>query len=281
VAKSETFRMLFRRPVREDWAFQLWLGLAVLSGLASLWVNYSSKSLTLSGPLNVISGLLDAVFGFLSWYLISLIWLVPRRILARRNQRAETAVNGDLIESQDGQLVDDPVSRPSWMRIAKWGLVGLGVVVALFAVDQGVRNLEMRALLAKVEKSEAISLDFQSQQEQIDFSYYSRDTEEKLANLAYQYSPRAASSGAEVGRVFIFPWHTSLKHARSDYLDHNQAWLQSYKSKVILDDNQWYSSAAVQEVSNSWAIFKDSIRASLPLVDTANSTLRVAKITSN
>jgi hypothetical protein len=125
VAKGETFRMLFRRPVREDWAFQLWLGLAVLSGLVSLWVNYSSKSLTLSGPLNVISGLLDAVFSFLSWSLISLIWLVPRRILARKNQRAEMAVDGSLMESQESQLVDDPVSGPSWLRLAKWGLVGL------------------------------------------------------------------------------------------------------------------------------------------------------------
>lgn len=81
------YRWLFKQPVKSDWAFLLWVGASGLAILATFLDNASSGGIGGGGAFGAISGLIDGLFvvfgNFLAWYIVSLLWLVPRRLLSR------------------------------------------------------------------------------------------------------------------------------------------------------------------------------------------------------
>jgi hypothetical protein len=84
---TSSHKWLFRQPVKSDWAFLLWVGISVLATLATFLGNVSTGGIGGSGTFGAISGFIDAVFvisgNFFAWYIVSLIWLIPRRLLSK------------------------------------------------------------------------------------------------------------------------------------------------------------------------------------------------------
>jgi len=87
MTSNNEYRWLFKQPVKSDWAFLLWVGISTLAILATFMSNLSSGGIGGGGSFGAISGLIDGVFtvvgNFFVWYLISLLWLIPRRLLSK------------------------------------------------------------------------------------------------------------------------------------------------------------------------------------------------------
>jgi hypothetical protein len=87
MANDTQFRWLFKQPIKSDWAFLLWIGISSLAVLATFMSNLSNGGISAGSTFGAISGLIDAAFTILGnlfvWYLISLLWLLPRRLLSK------------------------------------------------------------------------------------------------------------------------------------------------------------------------------------------------------
>ena len=84
---TSSYKWLFKQPVKSDWAFLLWVGISSLATLATFLENVSSGGIGSGGTFGAISGLIDGLFviigNFFAWYIVSLIWLIPRRLLSK------------------------------------------------------------------------------------------------------------------------------------------------------------------------------------------------------
>jgi len=71
----------------DDWAFLLWLGASELAILATFMTNLSNGGIGGGGGFGAVSGLIDGAFtifgNLLAWYLVSLLWLIPRRLMSK------------------------------------------------------------------------------------------------------------------------------------------------------------------------------------------------------
>ena len=87
MTSTRTYKWLFKQPVKSDWAFLLWVGLSTLAILATFQDNLSSGGIGGGGTFGAISGLIDGIFvvfgNFFAWYIVSLIWLIPRRLISK------------------------------------------------------------------------------------------------------------------------------------------------------------------------------------------------------
>ena len=85
--RTSSYKWLFKQPVKSDWAFLLWVGVSGLAALATFIGNLSSGGIGGGGAFGAISGLIDGLFvvfgNFFAWYVVSLIWLIPRRLLSK------------------------------------------------------------------------------------------------------------------------------------------------------------------------------------------------------
>ena len=87
MASENEYKLLFKKPVKTDWAFMLWVGISTLAILATFLQNQTNGNIGANDANGAISGLIDGVFAvlgnFIVWYVISLLWLVPRRLLGK------------------------------------------------------------------------------------------------------------------------------------------------------------------------------------------------------
>ena len=85
--EQSTYKWLFKQPVKSDWAFMLWVAVSGLATLATFLDNVNSGGIGGGGTFGAISGLIDGLFvifgNFFAWYIVSLIWLLPRRLLSK------------------------------------------------------------------------------------------------------------------------------------------------------------------------------------------------------
>ena len=87
MGSNSEYRFLFRQPVKSDWAFLLWVGVSGLAIIATFLGNLSAGGIGGGGTFGAVSGLIDGLFtifgNFFVWYIISLLWLIPRRLISR------------------------------------------------------------------------------------------------------------------------------------------------------------------------------------------------------
>lgn len=84
---SQLGRFLFRKPYWSDWAFLLIVSLVALLSIARYYELNTSGGLH-TGPGALYTGAGDAVLTifvyFLFFWIVSLLWLIPRRRIDRR-----------------------------------------------------------------------------------------------------------------------------------------------------------------------------------------------------
>ena len=121
-------------------------------------------------------------------------------------------------------------------------LIGAGLVAA----DWAERNLEMRALVTKIEASEAAMTEVQdaisAMAVHFDPNTPLTDAEraavdEELKAIAAKGVEGVSDGGDLVAAVRILPWHRDIIAARTAYLAHNQAW-QDYLSAASKDPGE-------------------------------------------
>ena len=87
MSSENEYKWLFKKPVKSDWAFMLWVGISTLAIVVTFLQNLVNGGIGVGSAIGVISGLIDGLFtvvgNFLIWYIISLAWLVPRRLLGK------------------------------------------------------------------------------------------------------------------------------------------------------------------------------------------------------
>jgi hypothetical protein len=289
-------KWLFSVPLRDDWAFWLWLGISGLAVVSRLVTNLANDALGTSTLPGLISGVIDGAFTLFGnlfiWYVISLIWLLPRRYFfwsSVSDEDSETAEEialpqVDKSSNKLSQFVSRTKPRINSLfkkRIVKVLLVILGV----FAVDQAVQGWEMRQLVSVVEYSESIMYEVIDENGKVTDVYYKSgewtdfDAAERAYSLtASKYSADLAAAGARVSRVSVLPWHTSIKAAKADYFKHNKAWLDTLKSEIEIGDDLLWDPEVKQDISNTWEIAQFSLPAAVPMLDLFGTSNRVEKI---
>jgi hypothetical protein len=294
--KPRQTRWLFSVPIRNDWAFWLWIGVSGLAVISRLAANLTNDALGVSTLPGLVSGVIDGaftVFGNLFiWYLISLIWLLPRRYFfwsSATDEDSESVKEVALPQvdkssnklSQFASRTKPRINSLVEKRIVKVLLIILGV----FAVDQAVQGWEMRQLVSVVEASESIMYEVIDENGKVTDVYYKSgewsdfDAAERAYSLtAGKHSADLAAAGARVSRVSVLPWHTSIKAAKADYFKHNKAWLDTLKSEIEIGDDMLWDPEVKQDISNTWEIAKFSLPAAVPSLDFFGNGNRIEQI---
>ncbi len=167
-----------------------------------------------------------------------------------------------------------PTDRPGrrWLPLVAGGvaflmvLVGLGVLVG----DWAARNIEMRALITRVEASEAAMGELQSNVQGI-FAEYEGSTplsdedrtalEDDLKAAAAAGRDAVASAGDDVAGVRWLAWHRDVGDAQEAYLAHNRAW-QAYLARAAEDPAEF--GRPQDAVNETFTAAEEPIRAALP-----------------
>ena len=133
-------------------------------------------------------------------------------------------------------------ARTSWVhrRWVPWvaGLLAFALTLligGLLVVDSVWRSVEMRALIERVEASEAVMVALQDSAD-LAFELHGAGSDpdkldSELRNLASTAGPDIAAAGDRVAALPIAVWHTDIERARDAYLAHNRAW-QEYMERA-------------------------------------------------
>jgi len=146
-------------------------------------------------------------------------------------------------------------------------LVGLGAVVG----DWGARNVEMRALITKIEASEDAMGTLQENVQGIFAEYEGAGSlsdedraaiDEELRAAAAAGRDAVAVAGDGVAGVRWLAWHRDVRDAQEAYLAHNRAW-QDYLSRAAEDPAEF--ARPQSEVNETFMAAEDPIRSALPV----------------
>jgi DUF971 family protein len=166
-----------------------------------------------------------------------------------------------------------PVAKrptPGWVPPVLAALVFLVIVGVggLMAMDGGLRNAEMNALVTRVEASEdamgtlqgnlGATFDEFAGQGQLT-AVQRADLDAQIAQVAQEGHDDIQRAGDGVEAVGILPWHRDILRAKAAYVRHNHAW-QDYLAKAAQDPS---------EVTRKQAEINDSFAAAEPLMTSA------------
>lgn len=166
---------------------------------------------------------------------------------------------------------DDRSKTRSEAGFLKKAGIAAVLVLGLMLIDFGLRTWEAVNLYTAVEKSEAVFLEF---------NRASKDAElVKYLSLTQSTSQDAYVAGVAIERLTILPWHTALKNARTDYLEHNAAWYERLSTTRVEGDR--VVSEGREDISPTWLQAKASLPDSIPAPDIFSLSERVEKITAN
>jgi hypothetical protein len=288
---SPKTRFLFRVPFKSDWAFWLWVSIAGLASLATFASNLSGGELGASGSAQIVSGTLDAVFtvfgNLLVWYLISLLWLVPRKFLSKKSGEGLDGVDSQAEDSSPQNVVESIRTDKETKKLdlsqtpVRIG-VGLVALLALFLVDQGARNYELNSILTQIQKAE---FQMESRNDDVEFWYSRYDegsesfyaTEQSIARIAREYAPSISAHGSEIESVYVLPWHSSIIRAKKDYLNHNNAWVSSLNAQTIIDE-RFQDEQLSQQINNTFEIVRVSLPKAVPMIDLMSLAEKIVDI---
>jgi hypothetical protein len=292
---SPRTRFLFRLPFKSDWAFWLWVSISGLASLSTFASNLALGKLRVSGTTQIVSGILDAVitvFGnFLVWYLISLVWLLPRKFLSSKSSVGLDGVDTPTEDSNPQKVVESiwigkEVKKYDFL-FKSWRIgVGAVALLALFLVDQSARNYELNSLLTQIQASE---FQMKNLNKEVEYWYNRYDegskssesfytTEQHIARIAREYAPRISACGSEIETVYVLPWHSSIMRAKRDYLNHANAWVSSLNAQTVLDKKMGDEQLS-QQVNNTFEIVRVSLPKAVPIIDLMSLRERIVDIT--
>jgi len=164
----------------------------------------------------------------------------------------------------------------------------LVIFLALFLADQSLRNWELKAFIDQVQSSESKMLLVNDRHNEVEAKYWkgSRWTnfyavEHEYASIAEEFGPEIHASRTKIGRIFIFPWHTSISKARTDYMTHQLAWEQSLNFELKTTDELLWDEELNGEISNTWKVVQETLPQSVPLIDLFNNKDRIKKLVSD
>lgn len=285
--RSKT-RFLFKVPIKSDWAFWLWISISGLATLSTFASNLSNGKLGASNNFQVVSGTIDAAFAlfgnFLIWYVISLLWLVPRKLVSNKNFNLE-GTDEPLSENPDPQDVIESIQGEKSISALKLSQTPIRVAItllALFLFDQGARNFELNNLVTRIHNSESQmenrNAEVTKAYDRFAEGYATHDaTELQVANAARKYAPLIAAHGSEVEGVYVFPWHPSINRAKRAFMNHNNAWVK-YLGDTAVIDGRFENEQLGQEVSVSFEILRFSLPKAAPILDFFSLNEKIADI---
>jgi hypothetical protein len=176
-----------------------------------------------------------------------------------------------------GGVVPEP-QAPTVRRPRRWLPVIAGVVTFLIVLvtlglvvgDAFARNVELRALVARVEASETAMGALQDDVQEIFAEYEGRTplSDEDRAALDEQLVAAAASgrdaiaaAGQGVESMRWLAWHREIGAAQDAYLAHNRAW-QDYLGRAAQDPAEF--GQPQDDVNTTFEAAERSFRAALP-----------------
>lgn len=194
-----------------------------------------------------------------------------------------------------------PRTVKSSRRLAIWTAVA---VAAILSLDWYQRNGEMDRLLTSVQRSEAAMEDSIARTEEsltqlkaaadsrdgCTPSYYSPSSYQgcldnanaaiqaavtRISSSARTYSEAVADAGDEIEGLAILPWHSAIRAARDDYLEHNEVW-ERYLRAVSVDANQLGTFG--EEISRTFEAAEVAFRDAIPMWPRFNAQERVDDI---
>lgn len=176
-----------------------------------------------------------------------------------------------------GGIAPAPASAPArrprrWLPIVLGAAAFVVVLAALGAVvgDWTVRNLEMRAVVAWIEVSEAAMGDLQAEVTSIAAEYEGRvpldeadqaEIDAALTAVAAEGLARVTDAGDGVAGVRWLLWHPEVGAAQDAYLAHNRAW-QAYLERAAKDPSEF--ARAQDDINSTFADAEDDLRDALP-----------------
>lgn len=146
----------------------------------------------------------------------------------------------------------------------------LVVVGALFG-DWMARNVEMRALVTRIEASESAMGDFQSSVQAIVTKYQGQgpltadaqtSLNNELAAAAAKGREEIAKAGDGVAAVRWLAWHRDVAAAQDAYLAHNRAW-QDYLGRAVADPTEF--GRQQDTINETFAAAEKPLRAAVPV----------------
>ena len=152
-------------------------------------------------------------------------------------------------------------------------------LIAFCAIDFGFRTHEANQLVSNIEASEKVMGDHNLSLKKISDATYSRES--KIKNVAIISESNASKifvTGVQVERMTILPWHKKLRIARSDYMQHSNAWYEyTSKTKIIYDPIR-LEFGSNENISPTFDLLKVTLPQSIPNPDFLNLRSRVNKI---
>jgi hypothetical protein len=156
------------------------------------------------------------------------------------------------------------------------GVIALAVVIS---GDWYMRNIELKNLVSEIEASETAMKEFNAAQSTVVETAWKKEltasqSRTVLAAAAGDSNGKLIDSRDRIESVNVFPWHRSIVDARSDYLDHMDAWQKSLEawadtSRQVPQDGS---------ISGTFAVFNRSMHDAVPPFALANVDRRVDAI---
>ena len=152
-------------------------------------------------------------------------------------------------------------------------------LIALYAIDFGFRTHEADQLVSNIEASEKVMVDHNLSLKEISDASYSRES--KIKNVAIISESSASKifvTGIQVERMTILPWHKELRTARSDYMQHSNAWYEyTSKTKIIFEPIR-LEFGSNENIRPTFNLLKVTLPQAIPNPDFLNLKSRVNEI---
>ena len=191
-----------------------------------------------------------------------------------------------------GVVSTEPAPAPRRGRPRRWlpPLLGLAVFlvtllgVGVVAGDWAARNIEMQALVTKVEQSEAAMTVLQQEVADLAAEYEGRlpldeadqqAFDEALSTIAERNRAAIAEAGDAVAGVRWLAWHQDVRAAQDAYLAHNRAW-QDYLARAAADPSEF--ARPQDDVNSTFEAAEPAVRGALPPAALYRLDARVAEI---
>lgn len=155
------------------------------------------------------------------------------------------------------------------------------LVAGALVGDWGLRNGEMRALVTRIEASEAAMGALQGEIQSVLAEYQDAEAlsvedraalDERLAQAAGAGRDAVAAAGAQVAALRWLSWHSEVGAAQDAYLAHNRAW-QEYLSRAAEDPAEF--AVEQTEVNDTFEAAEAPVRAAVPPLALFNLPARV------
>ena len=153
-------------------------------------------------------------------------------------------------------------------------------LIALYAIDLGLRTNEASQLVSNIEASEKTMETYNADVKRISEADMSRETAIRgIVAIAEKSASEIYVSGVAVERMTILPWHKKLKTARSDYMQHSDAWYElTSNTKIGSGDELTINWGNGDDITPTFNLLKVTLPQAIPSPDLLDLQTRVTEI---